>query len=456
MQDLTTSQLNKNESLMLLHDLLKCAKLLGVSEPEFSENMTMKEMNQELRKHILEEVHPYKIYQSGKEQKWYTYVYDASCPKNRRLIKRTSYESLCETLLEHYREKSHIDMKMRELFDDWAIFRRDETSAKPGTIRKDVRLWRKYICKGIVDKKQLGNYRVAEMNPQLLYRFFRTMTKDREYTRHFINNIRGVLSGMLGYAVERGILSGNPVRDVDLKRLAYKPVPDKSGEVFSEDEAEKLLMYLETLDDDPYALAIRLDFNLFVRIGEIEGLMWENVDLKKRTVYICHQVTREPDLKDDLTFTSKKTVTEGYLKGCTSQGYRVEYLTDEAIDILEKAKKINPDGEYVFMPNGKPIVTLTFNKRLRKYCEEVGIPYRSSHKIRFYAASTAYDGDNLVMISRMMGHSQVGTTLHYLRDVTKDEDCSEVFRKLGRRGRTQKDESDEDSLPGEDTENKAG
>ena len=40
---------------MLLHDLLKCAKLLGVSEPEFSENMTMKEMNQELRKHILED-----------------------------------------------------------------------------------------------------------------------------------------------------------------------------------------------------------------------------------------------------------------------------------------------------------------------------------------------------------------------------------------------------------------
>lgn len=88
---------------------------------------------------------------------------------------------------------------------------------------------------------------------------------------------------MLGYAVERGILSGTPVRDVDLKRLAYKPVPDKSGEVFSEDEAEKLLMYLETLDDDPYALAIRLDFNLFVRIGEIEGLMWECVHAKRQT-----------------------------------------------------------------------------------------------------------------------------------------------------------------------------
>ena len=63
-----------------------------------------------------------------------------------------------------------------------------------------------------------------------------------------------------------------------------------------------------------------------------------------------------------MTFTEKKMVTEDYLKGCTSQGYRSEYLTDEAIGILLQAKCINPDGEYVFMPNGKPLVTLTFNK----------------------------------------------------------------------------------------------
>ena len=84
------------------------------------------------------------------------------------------------------------------------------------------------------------------------------------------------------------------------------------------------------------------------------------------------------------------------------------------------------------MPGGKPIVALTFNKRLRKYCEAAGIPYRSSHKIRFYAASAAYDGQNLTAISRMMGHSQISTTLHYLRDVVQTDDYSEVFKNLGR------------------------
>jgi integrase len=174
-----------------------------------------------------------------------------------------------------------------------------------------------------------------------------------------------------------------------------------------------------------------LDFNLFIRIGELAGLKWENIDFIKRTVYICHQITYEPELDDELNLTEKKMVTENYLKGCTSQGFRTEHLRDEAIEILKRAKEINPDGEFVFMPNGKPIITLTFNKRLKKYCEEAGIPYHSSHKIRFYACSTAYNGENLPQLSRMMGHSQVSTTLHYLRNVDKENTFAEVFKNLG-------------------------
>ncbi|MBR1742363.1 MAG: tyrosine-type recombinase/integrase, partial [Lachnospiraceae bacterium] len=71
------------------------------------------------------------------------------------------------------------------------------------------------------------------------------------------------------------------------------------------------------------------------------------------------------------------------------------------------------------------------HKRLKKYCSEAGIPYRSSHKIRFYVASTAYNGENLTAISRMMGHSNTATTLHYLRDTIQDEDYSGLFAKLG-------------------------
>ena len=395
---------------------------------------TMKELTKQIQDKIINEIHDHKIYQAAKGRPyWYTYVHDESMPKNRRKIKRSTYEGLMEALLVFYREQSRLDMTMNQLLDQYMIFRRDETPAKAGTIRKDMSLWRTYCQKFEVEKKQLGNYKVCQVTVQLLYQYFRKLTKDREYTKKTVTNIRSLLSGMLSYAVEQNIIRANPAREVDFKRLTFKPVPDKSEEVFTTDDVDKLFAHLRTVMDDPYALAIMLDFNLFVRVGELAGLKWENVDLENRNVYICNQLTYEPTLNDDLTFSDKVMVTEDYLKGCTSQGYRHEYLTDEAIEVLEKARELNPDGEFVFMPYGKPIITTTFNKRLRKYCNAAEVTYHSSHKIRFYVASTAYDGKNLLKICKMMGHSNIATTLHYLRDSHQDGNISDVFENLGSR-----------------------
>lgn len=140
---------------------------------------------------------------------------------------------------------------------------------------------------------------------------------------------------------------------------------------------------------------------------------------------------QEPTLNDDLTFSHKETKVENYIKGCTSHGFRKEYLTDNALAVLEKAKELNPDGELVFMPNGSPMNTKRFNIYLKRYCNEVGIPPHTSHKIRFYSASVAYNGSNLVTISKMMGHSQTATTIHYLRNVMQEDDLTETFKNLG-------------------------
>ena len=420
------------KAILRLHDSLNCDTLLDTSITGLSNNKHMRELKKDLEKQIIEEIHPYKIYHGNdaKEQ-WITYLPDLKNEGKRKKLRRTTYEELCKALIEFYRDQYHLDMTMEELFQDWARFRRDETSAKPGTVRKDVGLWKKYISTAAPDGKQIGRMRVTDITTKLLYQYFRSLTKDREHTHQAVTNIRSILNGMLGYAVEREIIASNPVRDVDIKRLSFKPTQSRPDDVYSYEEAQKLLDYLRTLEDDPFVLAIRLDFNLFARIGEISGLKWENVDLEKRSICICNQITYEPQMNDDLTFSGKKMVTENYLKGCTDQGYRSEYITDDALEVLKKARTINPDGEFVFMPFGKPIVTLTFNKRLKKYCGEAGVPYHSSHKIRFYTASMAYNGENLAQISRMMGHSQVSTTLHYLRDAKQNEDCSELFKKLG-------------------------
>lgn len=130
-----------------------------------------------------------------------------------------------------------------------------------------------------------------------------------------------------------------------------------------------------------------------------------------------------------LKFEKVKVVNQ--MKGNTSHGFRKQFLTDEALKILHKAKELNPNGIYVFEPNGEIMTTDSFNRRLKKYCKEAGVPYHSSHKIRFYNASTAFDGNNLTTLSYLMGHSETATTLHYLRNVNKKKNDRLASQNLG-------------------------
>ena len=78
------------------------------------------------------------------------------------------------------------------------------------------------------------------------------------------------------------------------------------------------------------------------------------------------------------------------------------------------------------------MTTDSFNRKLKKYCEECNIQYHSSHKIRFYNARTSYlNGTDISVISKCMGHSEIATTIHYLRDIGSYDSTAEAFKNLG-------------------------
>lgn len=419
--------MNELESqLNTLHELAQCVNMSLWDE--FSGDKTMNEIQSNLEKIILETYHKYQIYFSKYDSTWKTYITDDTKTNKRKLVKRKNKSDLEKFLVNYYKElyldKSRKNILLRELYEEWMRYRRDETPAKAGTIHRNSLEWGRFYKDSV-----LAGMKVADIRPIDLLRFFRRLTKDREYTRKCITNIRSLLNGIFSYAVEEEIITHNPLLDVNPKQFTYKPVENQSDNVFKKDEVEKLLPYLRNINE-PYSLAIQLAFCLFIRIGELKALTWENIDLENRSIYLNKQITQEPTLNDDLSFSHKEIKVENYIKGCTSHGFRKEYLTDNALVILEKARKLNTDGEFVFMPYGRPMNTERFNIHLKRYCEAVGIPPRTSHKIRFYNASVAYNGHNLATISKMMGHSSSSSTMHYLRDVMQDDNLADTFKNL--------------------------
>ena len=89
---------------------------------------------------------------------------------------------------------------------------------------------------------------------------------------------------------------------------------------------------------------------------------------------------------------------------------------EKGLEILKQMRRLNPTGTLLFLHNGRPLTTDRFNARLKKYCTEIGIPYLSSHKIRFSTSSLLYDkGTRIKEIQKLLGHSNLAMTEHYIQ-----------------------------------------
>lgn len=376
-----------------------------LSLSEISEKILCMKKKQEIERKYQDKI---KARKDGKQ--YYIYI-------KRKQYTSTSYDGLLNTLyeLEYGRER----FSLADLYPEWMLWRRDNTSVCDKTLKEDTHIWNTFLQDDSITQIPL-----VDLTPKDFIKEFRSWTKDRTITRKRFNNIKSLINGIYYYAIEDGIVLHNPIKDINSRQFTYKPV-NNDDDVFTFEERKKLLSNLEK-DDSIYSLAIQLDFQMVVRIGELLSLRWS--DIKDGNIHIQSQLLTQRKMNDDLSFTKRVHTNVDHVKGYTEQGFRYQPLTDEAIRILEKIHKVNPDGEFILMQDNRQLNANSFNRWLKYYCEKCDIPVRSSHKIRFCVASILYDkGIPLTVLQQLLGHTTTAMTLHYLRRVTPTKDTSNIM-----------------------------
>ncbi len=219
------------------------------------------------------------------------------------------------------------------------------------------------------------------------------------------------MNGIIYFAVEKEIVERNCLRDISYRQFNYKP---ENNDIIPYTEKERLQIINHLPNDDLYSLAIKLDFYLTLRISELKGLMWD--DIRGDLIYIQRLVNDKNQIIDDV-------------KGHTEEGRRYIPLAKATKTLLENIKLLNPNSDYLFIHNGKPLATVTFNRRFKKCCTELDIKYRPSHKVRFSTASILHkNGVGAPELQKMLGHTTLTMTSHYLRSVTP---ADETIEKMG-------------------------
>ncbi|MFT4105521.1 MAG: tyrosine-type recombinase/integrase [Lacrimispora sp.] len=317
----------------------------------------------------------------------------------RKGISSIHYIGLIEKLHEHFFKTNTVTMEA--YFEIWMKWRAEEDSVTEKTIKENRYLWNSLLKDHEIIKRPLRELTVKDY-----IRYFRSITKNRKITRKRFNDLKSIMNGILYLAVENEVLDRNCLHDINFRQFSFKS-EENDVSPYTEEERTRIINHL---GDDFYSLTIKLDFYLFLRIGELKGLKWE--DIKDNKIYICRFVNDQKKIIEDI-------------KGHAAEGKRFIPLTPKAMEIINQVRCLNSDSEYIFIRNGSPLATVTFNRRLKKCCEELGIEYRSSHKLRFSTASIAHkNGVKDTEIQKLLGHSNLHTTHHYLRSIISHEEVA--------------------------------
>lgn len=191
----------------------------------------------------------------------------------------------------------------------------------------------------------------------------------------------------------------------DPGQLRYPQKKSKSIKILTEKnriELERLLLNAE----DTTSLGILFTMFTGVRIGELCGLRWEDIDFHNLTVCVSRTIERIADLNPQTTSRTKIVISEPK----TESSIRVIPLPEFLAEYL-LGRRCDPEC-YLLTGNRKHTEPHQFYIRYQRYLEQHGIENYTFHALRHTFATRCVEiGFDTKSLSEILGHSDINTTL---------------------------------------------
>lgn len=264
----------------------------------------------------------------------------------------------------------------------------------------------------------IGNMKIVDVRVNHCQLIINSMI-DNNYGNSTIKLTASVMRGIFDYAIECDIIVKNPCK-ITTKNDIGKP--KKVKEALTKEEQKR---FLKSIEGHVYENQFRFILQTGLRIGELMGLKWDDVDFKKKTIKVNRSMHYE---------VGKKTWRTGSPK--SQAGRRTIPLTDEAIEILQCQKEKNSKlkviplewREFIFLSSkGELLTSKAYNTALRRICKKEDIKIFTVHVLRHSFATRCIEaGMKPKTLQTIMGHSQIGVTMDLYVHTTEDELFNEI------------------------------
>lgn len=255
-----------------------------------------------------------------------------------------------------------------------------------------------YHLKTICQDQDLNDW-----NDEDYQNWYKELLKRKSLSKSTLKSINCVLKNILNYGEDKYQL-----KHIDISYM--KVVGEKRNiHILSDEEIKKLASYCLT-NINATTLAVYISLYTGMRIGEICGLKWEDVDLNNQIIVVSKTVQRIQD-ENSKTKKTKKMV----FSPKTKSSQRIVVMTDFLAEYLNVYKKmIKPDANDFFIISNSIEIPEVRNiqRNFKKICLQLDIKL-NFHALRHSFATNCikYEMD-VKTLSELLGHSTISTTMN--------------------------------------------
>lgn len=217
-----------------------------------------------------------------------------------------------------------------------------------------------------------------------------------------IKDIIIVLKMILKFAVKQKLLAYNEIE------IKFPTVGDKTElEVLTKSDHKKMLNYLQA-NFTFKNLGIYICLSTGMRIGEICGLLWSDIDVENGIIKVRRTVQRIYVIDGEARHTEISIDTPK-----TKNSIRDIPMTAELYKIIKPLKKIVNNDFYVITNEAKPTEPRTYRNYYERLIKKLGIPKLKFHGLRHSFATRCIESKcDYKTVSVILGHSNISTTLN--------------------------------------------
>ena len=346
-----------------------------------------------------------------KDGRWegrYIKTYDTTGKAKYGSVYASTYLNVKKKLNEAIEEASkntfsaaRSDLTFREVLFLWLQSKRN--NLKDQTYTKYYSLISKHIL------PVLGKIKINNIDTPTVNRFIYAKSSNGRLdgggglSSSYIQTICFIISSTLDFSLKEGYRSmsfGSISRPAKQKRR-------HGVKVMSHKEQDMLEEYL-TSDIDERKLGVLLSLRMGLRIGEVCGLRWEDVDLTERTVHVHYTVERITNVAPNMQENKTRLVLCG-VKTVFSD--RVIPIPSGIMPLMIRCKKsggfVIPGKTYEYSD------PRSFENYFHKYLDECNLQSFNYHCLRHTFATRCVEaGMDIKSLSEILGHSGVNITLN--------------------------------------------